>query len=192
MSGHAFTLFDTAIGRCGIAWGKRGVAAVQLPEAREEETRARLIRRFPDALEAHPPRDIAEAIGGIVALLRGEARGLSEIVLDMDGVPEFHGRVYAVARTIPPGTIATYGELAMRLHEPGGARAVGRALGRNPFPIIVPCHRVLAASGGTGGFSARGGVATKMRMLSMERARTGNAPELFDELPLAAAPRRPP
>lgn len=190
MSGHAFTLFDTAIGRCGIAWGERGIVAVQLPEVREAETRARLVRRLPQAREADPPGEAAAAIVGIVALLRGEARDLSQIELDMDGVPEFHCRVYAAARTIPPGTTVTYGELATLLNEPAAARAVGQALGRNPFPIIVPCHRVLAAGGGTGGFSARGGVATKMRMLSIEKANTGNAPGLFDNLPLAAPPIR--
>lgn len=190
MNGPAFTLFDTGIGRCGIAWGERGIVAVQLPEAREAETRARLVGRFPDAREADPPGEIAAGIDAIVALLRGEARDLSGIVLDMDGVPEFHRRVFAVARAIAPGATMTYGEVAARLKEPGAARAVGQALGRNPFPIIVPCHRVLAAGGGAGGFSARGGVATKMRMLSIEKASTGNAPGLFDHLPLAAPPRR--
>ncbi len=94
-----------------------------------------------------------------------------------------------MARQIPPGETLTYGEVAARIGEPGAARAVGTALGQNPFPIVVPCHRVLAANGRTGGFSARGGVATKMRMLSIERARTGSAPTLFDALgglPLAA------
>ena len=98
------------------------------------------------------------AIDGIVALLRGEKRDLREIALDLDGVPDFNRRVYELARTIPPGSTLTYGEIARRLASPGTARAVGQALGQNPWPIVVPCHRVLAADGGMGGFSAPGGV----------------------------------
>jgi len=175
-----FVLFDTAIGRCAIAWGGRGIVGVQLPEAREATTRARMKRRFPDASEAPPPPDIARAIAAIVALLRGEASDLSVVGLDMDGVPEFHRRVYAVARRIPPGATLTYGEIARRLGDPGLARAVGQALGRNPFPIVVPCHRVLAAGGKLGGFSANGGIRTKRRMLTIERAPPFGDPTLFD------------
>ncbi|HVP30896.1 MAG TPA: methylated-DNA--[protein]-cysteine S-methyltransferase [Myxococcota bacterium] len=173
MSAHcepSFTLFDTALGRCGIAWGGRGIVTVQLPEAREAETRARLRRRFPGAREAPPPPGVARAIGAIVALLRGEPSDLSGVPLDMARVPPFHRRVYEVARTIPPGATLSYGEIAARLGDRGLARAVGQALGRNPFALVVPCHRVLAASGKPGGFSARGGVATKLRLLAIERA----------------------
>ena len=119
---------------------------------------------------------IACARDDIIALLAGEPRDLADIPLDMSEVPPFHQRVYAVARAIPPGATFTYGEIAARIGEPGAARAVGQALGRNPFPPIVPCHRVLAAGGRTGGFSARGGVATKMRMLTIEGARLAGAP----------------
>ncbi len=168
MTTHAFTLFDTAIGRCGIAWSERGIASVQLPEACASETRARVLRRFPDAREAPPPPDVQDVIESIGALLRGDARDLSGVVLDMDRVPSFHRRVYEIARTIPPGTTLSYGDLAARLGTPGAARAVGQALGRNPFAIVVPCHRVLAAGGKTGGFSANGGVATKLRLLAIE------------------------
>lgn len=170
-----FALFDTAIGRCGIAWSDRGVAAVQLPEAGPAETRARLLRRCPEALEAAPPAPMQRAIDGIVALLRGEASDLGAVALDMTGVPPFHRRVYAVARTIPPGSTLSYGEVAARLEAPGMARDVGQALGQNPFAIIVPCHRVVAAGGKIGGFSARGGVATKRRLLAAERAPAGAA-----------------
>ena len=171
-----FTLFDTAIGRCGIAWGRGGIVAVQLPEADEAALRARIRRAVPDALESPPPAHIRQAIDEIVALLRGEPRDLAGVVLDMERVPEFNRRVYAVARAIVPGETITYGEIAERIGERGAAQAVGRALGRNPFPIVVPCHRVLAAGGGMGGFSARGGVATKRRMLAIEGA---GAPTLF-------------
>ena len=180
MTGHGFALFDTAIGRCGIAWGGRGVVGVQLPEAREIETRARLLLRFPGAREAPPPPDVRRAIGGIVALLRGEPSDLSAVALDMDCVPPFHRRVYEVARTIPPGATLSYGDVAARLGEPGAARAVGQALGRNPFAIVVPCHRVLAAGGEVGGFSANGGITTKLRLLALEGALANGTLPLFD------------
>ena len=164
------TLFDTAIGPCGIAWGARGICGVQLPEADANATQARLRRRFPRACEGTPPPDVKRAIEGIVAQLRGEARDLTAMVLDMDRVPSFHRCVYTAARGIPPGATLSYGEIAAQLGEPGAARAVGQALGHNPFPIIVPCHRVLAAGGKTGGFSANGGVATKLKLLAIEGA----------------------
>jgi methylated-DNA-[protein]-cysteine S-methyltransferase len=186
-----FTLFDTAIGRCGIAWGERGVVGVQLPEASEARTLARMRRRFPDATAAPPPASVQRAIDGIVVLLEGEAIDLCAVPLDLAGVPPFERRVYEIARTIPPGSTLAYGDIAARLGTPGEARAVGQALGRNPFPIIVPCHRVLAAGGKIGGFSANGGIATKLRLLSIEGARTSPEPTLFEKLPLAAAPRRP-
>lgn len=170
MAARRFFLFDTALGTCGVAWSGDEIAWVQLPEASETETRARMLRRFPDALDASPPPAIQHAVDSIVALLNGERRDLSGIALDMTGVPDFHRRVYDVARTIPPGATLSYGEIASRLGLPGSARAVGQALGRNPFPIIVPCHRVLAAGGKAGGFSANGGVATKFRMLAIEGA----------------------
>lgn len=167
---EAFALFDTAVGRCAIAWGNRGIVGVQLPERSEGETRARLLRRCGDAREATPSTEAQHAIEGIVALMRGEPRDLSDVVLDVEGVPEFHRRVYEIARQIPAGTTLTYGDVATRLGDAGSARAVGQALGLNPFPIVVPCHRVLAASGKMGGFSANGGVATKRRMLMIEGA----------------------
>jgi len=170
MMASGFALFDTAIGRCGVAWGERGVAGVQLPEAGEQETRARMLHRFPTAGEAVPPPEVQRVIDRIVALLCGEASDLSTIAIDMDGVPEFHRRVYEAARTIPPGKTLSYGDIARRVGAPGAARAVGQALGRNPFPIVVPCHRVLAAGGRIGGFSAQGGIATKRRMLAIEGA----------------------
>jgi methylated-DNA-[protein]-cysteine S-methyltransferase len=178
MMAHVFTLFDTVIGRCGIAWSERGLAGVQLPEACEPETRARVLQRFPGAREAPPPPVVQCALDGIVALLRGEARDLSTVALDMDGVPPFHRRVYEVARTIPPGATLSYGDIAARLGARGSARAVGQALGRNPFAIIVPCHRVLAAGGKAGGFSAHGGITTKLRLLAIESAQANGSPSL--------------
>jgi methylated-DNA-[protein]-cysteine S-methyltransferase len=180
MTAHGFTTFDTSIGRCGIAWSARGVVCVQLPEARESATVARTLGRCPDAREAPPPLDVQRAIDGIVALLRGKASELDTVALDMDRVPPFHRRVYEVTRAIAPGATLTYGEVAARLHAPGLARAVGQALGQNPFAIVVPCHRVVAAGGKIGGFSANGGVTTKLRLLSIEGAQANGQLGLFE------------
>jgi len=168
MTAHGFTLFNTAIGRCGVAWSDRGLVGVQLPEASAAETRERMLQRFPAAAETAPPPKVQIAIDGIIALLRGQQNDLSAIALDMEGVAPFHRRVYETARSIPPGKTLAYGEVAARLGAAGAARAVGQALGHNPFPIIVPCHRVLSAGGKIGGFSAHGGTATKRRMLALE------------------------
>ena len=180
MLARGFTLFDTAIGRCGIAWGERGVLGVQLPERSEAAARARLLRRCPDAAEATPPPDVQRAIDGIVALLAGEASDLTRVGVEMDRLPDFDRRVYDVARSVPPGATVTYGEIAARLGEAGQAQAVGRALGQNPFPIVVPCHRVMAAGGKLGGFSAHGGAATKRRLLAIEAVHAKGPPRLFD------------
>jgi methylated-DNA-[protein]-cysteine S-methyltransferase len=181
MVAHAFTLFETPIGRCGIAWSEGGIVGVQLPEGRDAATRARVVRQFPGAIEAAAaPPHVRQALEAIVALLRGESRDLSDIALDMTGVPPFHRRVYEVARTIPSGATLSYGEIATRLGAPGSARAVGQALGRNPFAIVVPCHRVLAAGGKMGGFSANGGITTKLRLLTIEGFHGSGGPTLFD------------
>ena len=159
------------MGTCAIAWNPRGVAGVLLPEASASATRARLLRQFPGAHESAPPPDIQQAIDGMAALLRGERIDLSFVALDLEAVPEFHRRVYEITRMIPPGATLSYGEIASRLGERDAARAVGQALGRNPFPIVVPCHRVVASGGKTGGFSAPGGASTKLRMLAIEGER---------------------
>jgi methylated-DNA-[protein]-cysteine S-methyltransferase len=171
MTAAGFTLFDTPIGRCAIAWSTRGVITVKLPENRERDTRARMRKFCPDGVETPPPALVQSWIAAIVALLDGKNGDLGAIQLDMTGLPPFHCRVYQVARSIRPGETLTYGEMAARLGDPGAARAVGQALGRNPFTIVVPCHRVLAAHGKIGGFSANGGVATKLRLLDIEGAR---------------------
>ena len=180
MDQHGFTLFDTPIGRCGIAWRGSGIAAIQLPEGREAKTRAALLRRLPEAQEALPPAAVQAAIEGIVVLLRGAPHDLTAITLDLDGLPPFHRRVYEAARAIPAGATLSYGEVAARLGAEGAARAVGNALRQNPFPIIVPCHRVLAAGGRIGGFSAKGGIATKLRLLTIEGAFVNGAALHFE------------
>jgi methylated-DNA-[protein]-cysteine S-methyltransferase len=175
-----FALFPTAIGRCGIAWGERALLGVQLPESSEAGTRVRLLRGLPELREAEPPPWVLLAIVRIQALLNGAQDDLADIPLEMDGVSPFHQRVYEITRAIPPGRTLTYGEVAQRLGDPGAARAVGQALGHNPFAPVVPCHRVLAARSAGGGFSAEGGVATKLRMLQIENAQMGPEPGLFD------------
>jgi methylated-DNA-[protein]-cysteine S-methyltransferase len=190
MSDLGFTLFDTAIGCCGIVWSGRGVVGVELPGRDRAATRSRLLRRFA-ANEAAPPAAVQRAIAGIVALLGGEPRDLRDVTVDLDGVSDFNRRVYAVARSIRPGATLSYGEIAARLGDRNLARDVAQALSENTCPIIIPCHRVLAAGGKTGGFSAPGGVRTKLRLLTIEGAQPGG-PTLFDALPLEmSAGRRP-
>jgi methylated-DNA-[protein]-cysteine S-methyltransferase len=189
MTNCSFALFDTAIGTCGVVWTPRGVAGVQVHNASERATRASLLRRFPDAQETEPTPAVRRAIDGIIALLSGQPSNLSDVTIDLDKVPEFNRKVYGVARTIPPGATLTYGEIAERLGDKLLARDVGQALGQNPIPLIVPCHRVLAAGGKTGGFSAPGGVVSKLRLLTIEGAQP-SGPTLFDHLPLAAKGRQ--
>lgn len=166
-----YVLFDTALGRCGLAWRGSAVLALQLPERDEAKTRASLLEHLPEAVERKPPRNVQRAVRGIRALLRGERVDLSDVEIDLSGVPPFHRRVYEALRAIPVGETISYGELARRLGAPGAARAVGQALGRNPCAILVPCHRVLAAAGRVGGFTAPGGTATKLRLLALEAGR---------------------
>lgn len=191
MMTQGFAIFDTAIGSCGIVWGERGIVGVQLPEAGEPRTRLRLQKRFPAARETPASAEIAATIGKVAALLRGEAADFSDARLDIDGLPEFNRRVYGVASKIPSGAIMTYGEIAAKLgEEPQVARDVGQALGENPIPIIIPCHRVLAANGKPGGYSGSGGVKTKLRLLTIEGAKTSSEPSLFETLPLVSKPRK--
>lgn len=162
--------FDTALGRCGVVWSSRGIVASLLPDASPE----RLRRRHPTAQPTNDlPPPIAHAVGGIRALLAGEAHDLGDVPLDERGIPEFRRQVHALTRAIPPGQTRTYGEIAAALGQPGAARAVGRAEGDNPFPPIVPCHRVMGAGGEPTGFSAPGGVETKRRLLLIEARAAG-------------------
>jgi methylated-DNA-[protein]-cysteine S-methyltransferase len=173
MADLGFVLFETPIGACGLVWGARGLVGVQLPEAKEAATRARVLARFPGAREGTPPAAVRKARDAIVSLLRGKPKDLSGVLLDMQRVPAFHQKVYAFARSIEPGKTLSYGEIAAELGSPGAARAVGQAMRRNPFPIVVPCHRVLAAGGKVGGFTANGGTSTKLKMLAIEGAAPG-------------------
>jgi methylated-DNA-[protein]-cysteine S-methyltransferase len=180
MTDQRFALFDTAIGICGIEWGPRGINGVQLPMGSRDKTIARIHQRRTDIEEAEPTVEVQRVIDRIVELLAGKRDDLRDIALDLDGVPEFNRGVYEIARAIPPGQTMTYGDIAKRLGGVELARDVGQALGRNPCPIVVPCHRVLAAGNKPGGFSARGGVETKLKMLAIEGAAVNHTPSLFD------------
>ena len=177
MSGFFYTLFDTALGRCGIAWGERGVRSVSFPETTDDETIPQLLRRAPEAVDGAPPDEIAAVISDIKALFEGEKHDLSYVMLDMEGVGDFEREVYALSLKIEPGEVRTYGDLAQALGDVAYSRRVGQALGRNPFPIIVPCHRIVGASGAMTGFSAPGGAELKRRLLKIEGA---IGPDLFD------------
>lgn len=184
-----FSTFPTQIGDCGVAWCGNRVVATRLPDASRGETGRRLAART-GATEGEPPAAIRRAIASMIALLDGKACDLTFIDCDFGGIEPFAAKVYAAARAIPIGQTTTYGAIASQLGDKRFARSVGQALGRNPLPIIVPCHRVLGADGRLTGFSARGGVGTKLRMLAIEGARMGCAPGLFDDFPLATEPRR--
>lgn len=190
MTGRGYTVFDTMIGRCGIAWGRAGVVGVQLPEAREIETRGRMLRQYPDAREMRPPENVEIAIEGIATLLRGEPADLSDVALDMTGIHAFNQRVYELTRAIPRGETRTYGEIAARLRASGAVQSVAQAIARNPFVVIVPCHRALEAGGYADRMSPNGGCISKRRLLSIEGAQgTIASKTLFDALLPVAPPR---
>jgi len=175
-----FAIFDTPIGACGVIWGERGITGVQLPMGNEEKTRKRIHQRNGDIPEGTPPAEVKHAIDAMIELLAGKPNDLLDVELDLDGVPDFNRGVYDIARKIPPGQTMTYGDIAKKLGGLELSRDVGQALGRNPCPIVVPCHRVLAAGNKPGGFSANGGVVTKLKMLAIEGATVNHTPSLFD------------
>jgi methylated-DNA-[protein]-cysteine S-methyltransferase len=168
VASERYTLFGTAIGVCGVAWTDRGLARVQLPERDPQATERRLTAGSTVARAQAMPERVARAIGSLQAHFEGLAVDLSDIDLDLSRVAPFHRKVYAATRGIGRGRTATYGELASRVGAPGAARAVGQVMARNPVPIIVPCHRVLASGSKVGGFSAHGGTITKQRLLALE------------------------
>jgi methylated-DNA-[protein]-cysteine S-methyltransferase len=190
MAGRGYSIFDTGIGRCGIAWGDLGIIGVQLPEARELDTRRRLFQLYPEARELRAPANVEIAIEGIVELLRGGTADLSDVTLDMTAIPAFNQRVYAFARSIPRGETRTYGEVAAHLRASGAVYSVAQAIARNPFLIIVPCHRVLEAGHYADKISPNGGVISKRRLLSIEGTHPTTSKTLFDVL-LPVAPPRP-
>jgi methylated-DNA-[protein]-cysteine S-methyltransferase len=182
----SYILFETSIGWAGLAWGDKGLVGVHLPESTPESARRSFLRRFPEAVEAAPTAQIDHAVAEIGELLAGKPVDLLDLSIDIARVPEFNARVYEIARAIPPGETLTYGEIAAKLGDKLLARDVGAALGKNPWPIVVPCHRVTAAGGKLGGFSARGGVNTKVKLLAIEGAK------VLEPAPPKAKPAPPP
>lgn len=175
-----YILFETVLGWCGLAWSDGGLAGVYLPERDPDTVSRGFLRRLPEATEADSaPPHLLPVTEGIRALLRGEKADLTAAPLDLDRVPGFNARVYAIARQIPPGETLTYGDIATRLGDKLLARDVGAAMGQNPWPIVVPCHRVTAAGGKLGGFSARGGQQTKLKLLTIEGAAAAAQADLF-------------
>lgn len=190
MVGRAYTIFDTGIGRCGIIWSSTGVVAVQLPEAREIDTRRRIFQIHPEAREQRPSENAELAIEGIVGLLQGNDPDLSEVSLDAGDVPGFNRRVYEFACTIARGETRTYHEVAKALGASGAAHSVAQAIAKNPYMLIVPCHRVLEAGNYADRLSPYGGVISKRRLLALEGAHPVASKTLFEVL-LPVAPPRP-
>jgi methylated-DNA-[protein]-cysteine S-methyltransferase len=174
-----YALFETTLGWAGLAWADTGLLTVRLPSAQRERAKASLLKRCPGAIEAVAPPHISQVIDDVRALLAGGRPDFAEVELDLSATPEFHARVYDTARKIPPGETRTYGEVAEQLGDKRLARDVGQALGANPWPIVVPCHRVTAAGGKLGGFSAPGGAATKLKLLQIEGAKAAAQADLF-------------
>jgi methylated-DNA-[protein]-cysteine S-methyltransferase len=172
-------LFETAVGDCGIAWNETGVCGMALPESSDTALLSYLRRPHPDAHVCEPPPAIQHVIDRVRGLLAGERDDLRDIEVDLAALPDFSRRVLELTREVGPGETTTYGEIAKRLGSPHAAREVGQALGHNPVPIIVPCHRVLGAGGKLVGFSAPGGVATKLKLLAIEDAAFDGQPALF-------------
>jgi len=173
-------LFDTALGDCGLAWQGHAITNVLLPADDAAATRS-LLRHLSGAepaVEPWPPF-VQQAVAAMQALIRGEAVSLTDVPLAWERVGPFERRVYEITQHLAPGETSTYGDVARELGDAGAARAVGVALGRNPWPLVVPCHRVLAAGGKLGGFSAPGGVATKERLLAIEAPHARRDGELF-------------
>lgn len=167
-----WTVFDADIGRCGIAWTREGIAAFNLPQADDATLLHDMRARFGGAPDEVPPPELREAIQRIQAHLTGALDPLDDLRLDLTAVTPFARRVYEALREVGPGQVVSYGQLALLVGSPGAARAVGRAMATNPVSLIVPCHRVIAASGGLTGFSAHGGVDTKARLLALEGVST--------------------
>ena len=176
----SYALFDSALGRCGIAWSDHGVVRIQFPDA-SDASAVRRLAMDDELIAAEPPAPVRRAIDALCRHLDGDLQDFHDLAIDLRGVADFHRRVYEGARDVPAGRTVSYGELASRIGSPGAARAVGQALGKNPLPIVVPCHRVLAAGGKAGGFSAYGGVGTKRRILAVEGVELGQG----------APPRKP-
>jgi len=192
MEPSGITIFETPIGACGIAWRGAKVIGVEIGDTDEKETRYRLGERvgeqFPEA-QADVPAFVAQAIEKVRVLLDGGSPDFSQTPLALEALPDLNRQVYEIILELKAGETTTYGAIARRLGDISLSQAVGYALGKNPFPIIVPCHRVLGSNGKVGGFSATGGTATKLKLLNIERAKISSEPDLFGGLPLQERPQ---
>lgn len=169
MKGDSYAIFETRAGFCGIAWSEGGITRFQLPTDNAAATERLLLRRMPGGKIAEPTPDIAGVIETVRRYFEGDAADFSDLNLDLDGQDDLFRRIYALVRRLPWGQTTTYGALAKEIGaDPRLARDVGQAMAKNPIPLIIPCHRVLAAGGKVGGFSAPGGAASKVRMLQLE------------------------
>ncbi|RWA76180.1 methylated-DNA--[protein]-cysteine S-methyltransferase [Mesorhizobium sp.] len=173
-AGHA--VLETVIGFMGIAWSEKGLIRLCLPERSREAVERRLFRHGGVSSATEQPQWVVELIASIKAYAAGEDVDFSGVAVDLDGVDDFRLAIYDAARELGFGETTTYGELAKRAGHAGLARETGAALGANPVPLVIPCHRILAAGGKIGGFSAPGGSATKEKMLAMEGVRVGPPP----------------
>jgi methylated-DNA-[protein]-cysteine S-methyltransferase len=190
MTGRGYAIFDTAVGRCGIVWSGSGVLSVQLPQAREIDTRRRLYQLYPEAREARPPVNTEIAVVGITAILRGQDFDLAEVTLDLNAISHFNRRVYEFTRTIPRGETRTYSEVAQQMRREGTEREIAQAIAKNPYMIIVPCHRVLENGHYADKIAPSGGTISKRHLLSIEGTHLSASKTLFDVL-LPVAPPRP-
>ncbi len=183
-----FARFATALGECALAWSDAGLTGVWLPESRAGGLTRKIEGRVPMPIESAPTDEVAQVIAAIRRLLAGVPEDLRAVRLDWSAVPDLARRIYDLAREVAPGRVVTYGRIARQLGGDADARGVGQALGANPFPIVVPCHRVIAADGRLGGFSAPGGTTTKQRLLAIEKARPDGPPGLFDDDAAVSSP----
>ena len=164
-----YSVVETAAGFCGIAWSDAGITRFMLPSSTAEATEHNLRRRVANAAPGSPPAHIVAAMNAAKRYFAGEQIDFSDLQVDLSGQDAFFRQIYAAARQVGWGRTTTYGTLAKQLGAgPEVARNVGQAMAKNPVPLIIPCHRVLAAGGKLGGFSAPGGSATKQRMLELE------------------------
>jgi methylated-DNA-[protein]-cysteine S-methyltransferase len=164
-------LFDTAIGWCGLAWHAGGVIRLQLPDVDRAATEGQLRQHLPAGIAtmaSSPPISITNVIAELRRYFAGEAIDFSGVTVDVGERSVADRKIYAALRAVRWGEAVTYGELAQRAGMPGAAQTVGQAMAKNPVPVIIPCHRVLAARGRIGGFSAPGGTVTKERLLALE------------------------
>lgn len=184
---NGYTIFSALIGYCGIAWNEDSIIGTALPGASPKQTAKQLKKRF-GAQPGEPPVFARDAMDGIRSLFNGERTDLSKIRCEFTGLSSFAEKILIEARKIPAGETRTYGDLAETIGDKKLARQVGKVLGQNPLPIIVPCHRIIGANGKLIGFSAPGGIKTKLQMLDIERSLGQREPSLFSDLPIAIKP----